>query len=242
MFSKLGYDSGVLRLNRATVRGFGGLAILLLASIASAQINAAPPSVTSQGFGGHAISGVSPSVTSLGPHGYAPGSNPAFPNSQPRAGISPNAPQDGHHHPHHTGGYYPWGGAVYAVPYYGYYENGGDAANEPDEPYNGGPTIFDRRGSGTAPRPPASDYADSDPAPSPSAEATPAKDQPETVLVFKDGHQLEVANYAIVGSTLYDLTDGHRRKVMLAELDLPATAKQNDDRGIDFQLPSTQGN
>jgi hypothetical protein len=55
--------------------------------------------------------------------------------------------------------------------------------------------------------------------------------------VFKDGQRLDVSNYAIVGNTLYDLTPGHRRKVALAELDLSATAKENDDRGIDFQLP-----
>ena len=36
---------------------------------------------------------------------------------------------------------------------------------------------------------------------------------------------------------LYDLTPGHRAKIALADLDLTATAKQNDDRGIDFQLP-----
>ena len=58
-----------------------------------------------------------------------------------------------------------------------------------------------------------------------------------TTLVFKDGHQLEVENYAIVGQTLYDLTPGHARKVALASLDLEATAKQNDDRGVIFQLP-----
>jgi hypothetical protein len=55
--------------------------------------------------------------------------------------------------------------------------------------------------------------------------------------VFKDGQRLDVSNYAIVGNTLYDLTPGHRRKVALGELDLSATAKENDDRGIDFQLP-----
>ena len=58
------------------------------------------------------------------------------------------------------------------------------------------------------------------------------------MLVFKDGHQLEVENYAIVGATLYDLTEGHRRKVALSDLDLTSTAKQNDDRGIDFHLPA----
>jgi len=35
------------------------------------------------------------------------------------------------------------------------------------------------------------------------------------------------------------LTGGRRQKIALADLDLSATAKQNDDRGIDFQIPST---
>jgi hypothetical protein len=74
--------------------------------------------------------------------------------------------------------------------------------------------------------------------PAAQSDDPPASDQPQTVLVFKDGHQLEVANYAIVGSTLYDLTDGRHHKIGLAELDLTATAKQNDDRGIDFQVPA----
>jgi hypothetical protein len=55
--------------------------------------------------------------------------------------------------------------------------------------------------------------------------------------VFKDGHQIEVANYAIVGSMLYDLTGGRRQKIALADLDLAATEKQNEDRGIDFRVP-----
>jgi len=56
--------------------------------------------------------------------------------------------------------------------------------------------------------------------------------------VFKDGHQLEVENYAIVGSTLYDLTEGRRHKIPLSDLDLDTTTKQNEERGIDFQVPS----
>ena len=131
---------------------------------------------------------------------------------------------------------------MYAVPYYGYYNSGDDATDAPDEQYNGGPTIFDRRGPGTAPAQYASAPRDgTQPEPSTPAaqpDATPAPDQPQTVLVFKDGHQLEVANYAILGSTLYDLTEGRRHKIALADLDLTATAKQNDDRGIDFQVPA----
>jgi hypothetical protein len=63
--------------------------------------------------------------------------------------------------------------------------------------------------------------------------------QPTTTLVFKDGHQIEIANYAIVSQTLYDLTPGHPRKIALADLDLPATEKQNDDNGVTFALPSS---
>jgi len=60
-------------------------------------------------------------------------------------------------------------------------------------------------------------------------------------LIFKDGHQLEVANYAIVGDTLFDLTEGRRHKIALADLNLTATSKQNEGRGIDFQLPAGAG-
>jgi hypothetical protein len=49
---------------------------------------------------------------------------------------------------------------------------------------------------------------------------------------------LEVQNYAIVGNMLYDLTPGHHGKIAIADLDVAATAKQNDDRGIDFHVPA----
>jgi hypothetical protein len=71
----------------------------------------------------------------------------------------------------------------------------------------------------------------------PSPVAEPVQNQPNTVLVFKDGHQQEVGNYAIIGSTLYDLSNGHTKKVALAELDVAATMKQNDERGVEFRLP-----
>jgi hypothetical protein len=68
-------------------------------------------------------------------------------------------------------------------------------------------------------------------------EPEPAPAPEPTVLIYKDGHQMEVGNYAIVGATLFDLTPGHPRRVALAELDLPATQKLNDDHGVNFQLP-----
>jgi len=242
MAHKLGYDGRVKGSNRAIRKGFGVVAGLLLCAVtAMGQINAAPPSVTSMGFGGRAINGVRPSVTSLGPRGYTPGFNPAFPNSRPLFNYG-----RGNHH--HHNGYAPLGAAVYAVPIYGYaYDDAGDEADNAaaEDQYNGGPTIFDRRGPGTAYRPPAesagshdrsSDELEASSEPSMPPDPAPTA-QPETVLVFKDGHQQEVGNYAIVGDTLYDLTGDRRHKIALSDLDLDATVKQNDDRGIDFAVP-----
>jgi len=59
------------------------------------------------------------------------------------------------------------------------------------------------------------------------------------VLVFKDGHQLDVSNYAIVGNTLFDLTPGHSRRIALADLNLDGTRQQNEERGILFELPAS---
>ncbi len=75
--------------------------------------------------------------------------------------------------------------------------------------------------------------------PASAAAEDPVTAQPSTVLVFKDGHQSDVHNYAIVGDTLFDLGAGRTRKILLADLDLPATHKANDERGVDFQIPAS---
>lgn len=59
-----------------------------------------------------------------------------------------------------------------------------------------------------------------------------------TVLVFRDGHKLEVSNYAIMGSTLFVLA-GQRAKIPVSDLDLPATVKANDERGTSFYVPNS---
>jgi len=249
MLRRTEYDLSV-RLNRAIGVGLGSVVLALglvaLSATANAQINGMPASVTSPGFGGRQVNGVAPSVTSLGPRGYAPGSPTCcFRGVTPLNGFASSHPNPGFRH-HPGNGNLGWGG-VYAAPYYGYYDSGADVAGDPSgDQYTGGPTIFDRRGSGAAPPPSASyparpssyDAQDQPTDPAGQDETASASDQPQTVLVFKDGHQVEVANYAIVGSTLYDLSSGHRQKIALSDLDLSATAKQNDDRGVDFQLPS----
>jgi hypothetical protein len=63
---------------------------------------------------------------------------------------------------------------------------------------------------------------------------------PATVLVFRDQHKREVQNYAIVGRTLWNFAPQHTEKIPLSDLDLPATAKANDERGVDFHVPGAQ--
>jgi len=64
---------------------------------------------------------------------------------------------------------------------------------------------------------------------------------PATVLVFRDQHQQEIQNYAIVGQTLWHFTPQRTVKIALANLDLPATQKANEDRGVTFQVPGHEG-
>jgi hypothetical protein len=92
--------------------------------------------------------------------------------------------------------------------------------------------VYDRRPE-HAPEAQAAEPSQPSSEPSSSAESN----EPRTLLIFKDGRQMEVSNYAIMGSTLY-LFAGDHRKISLADLDIDATRKANDDRGIEFRVPS----
>jgi len=75
-------------------------------------------------------------------------------------------------------------------------------------------------------------------APSPRQEERTQPGAP-TMLVFRDRHQQEVQNYAIVGQTVWVFAPQHTQKIPLSDLDLLATTKANDERGVDFYLPGT---
>jgi hypothetical protein len=56
-------------------------------------------------------------------------------------------------------------------------------------------------------------------------------------LVFKDGRPpVEVHDYVLTRNTLY-VWDRHQLVIPTDKLDLAATAKANQDAGVDFQLP-----
>jgi hypothetical protein len=58
-----------------------------------------------------------------------------------------------------------------------------------------------------------------------------------TLLVFRDKHTQEVQNYAIVGGTVWIFSEQRATKLPLSWLDIEATTKANDDRGVNFQVP-----
>ena len=76
-----------------------------------------------------------------------------------------------------------------------------------------------------------------------SRTAAPARRQVEenstpTLLVFRDKHTQEVQNYAVVGGTLWIFSEKRATKLPLSWLDIEATTKANDERGIDFRVPN----
>ena len=68
-------------------------------------------------------------------------------------------------------------------------------------------------------------------------EAQGASIIPATVLVFRDQHKQEIQNYAIIGQTLWSFGSPRTQKIPLTDLDLPATIKANDERGVTFHVP-----
>jgi len=70
-----------------------------------------------------------------------------------------------------------------------------------------------------------------------AAASAPVDDKtPATVFIFKDGHQLETKNYAIMGGTLFDFSSKMLKKIQMDEIDSAATLKANDDRGVTMKL------
>src|SRR5208282_5098669 len=181
------------------------------------------------------INGTPPSVTSLGTRGNISNSRVTFStrNGEPKG--------EAHRQHHHFVTYTPPIGYAIPVPYAVDIADTDDDANADDNDanYQGGPTVFDRRGLGEESYVPPVKYSRRPRAQSEDADLAPEPPQIPTLLIFKDGRKVELENYAIVGDTLFDLTPGHTRKVAVADLDLDSTRKQNDDRGVSFQLPPT---
>jgi hypothetical protein len=234
---------------------------LLLVSTSPAQISSTGASSSGSGHSASVAPYTGPVAPPTGAfvhNGFTPGSSGVTLSTHtPHSPTGTHSGSNANHHPHRSvngTAYYPY---IYALPVpYAVDVSDADSSDNDDDDdaqYQGGPTIFDRRGSGPdsyipplSPGPAHAPDLAAGGAPAEDAsvaESAPERPQPPTTLVFKDGHQIEVNNYAIVSQTLYDLTPGHPRKIAVADLDLSATQKQNDDHGVVFQLPpSPQAN
>ncbi len=80
---------------------------------------------------------------------------------------------------------------------------------------------------------------------SPAVQASTQRpvETPPAVLIYRDGHSEEVSSYSIIGRMIYTKADywtagTWTRTIQIADLDIPATLKQNQQRGVKFELPS----
>jgi len=240
------------RLSKRSVSILIGTSALAIAVVlpSTAQMYGGPHTTTT--VGGHALA---PPATITAP------SARFTPNALPSVTSIPNYGYRYHYHygPYFNGSYsgrgYRYGGWSYVIPYYypvddsayGYdYVGGGSGP----ELYSGPPIgPNDPTLHIMAEQPPARPYFQEPPdapayaPPRPpmapfAVAAPPAEVKPSdpTVLVFRNGRHQEVTNYAIMGDTLYVFDEG-RKKIALADLDIPATVKANDDRGTEFRMP-----
>ncbi len=71
----------------------------------------------------------------------------------------------------------------------------------------------------------------------PVAQMASAGSDSPAILVFKDGTNMTIKNYAIYGTNIVVLTP-ERKKFPIAALDIPATQKANDAAGYELHLPA----
>jgi hypothetical protein len=55
---------------------------------------------------------------------------------------------------------------------------------------------------------------------------------PVTVFIYRDGHEMEVRDYAIFGKTLWVFNGQTARKFPLADSNLAANRRVNEEQGI----------
>jgi hypothetical protein len=73
-----------------------------------------------------------------------------------------------------------------------------------------------------------------------AAVAAPIAEEPALTLIFNDGHQQSIRNYALTSNYLLVLDDGgsgRQQRIRLTDLNLPATQRAAQSAGLDFAPP-----
>ena len=151
----------------------------------------------------------------------------------------------GHHHHGFRRGWYGYG----SYPYYGWYSPfywdwASSSYDQSDNDYAQYQTMNDinrladevqqlreeRETRAAAPQP----------APSPQQPAKLQQQQEDLpiIVVFLDKRIQEVKNYAVANEMLVVLDGNRKKKYPLADIDLAATMKLNDERGVEFDVPN----
>ncbi len=216
---------------------------------ASAQINGTPPSVTSLPLS-HFLPNAPASITSLG----RLDSDVEFRRILGTAPNLRNFPVRQFPFNRQIGRGRGVGSFGYSIPYYipydasgyGYdYVSGSDTYSAPpngpsepvlhiivEQPPAQPPQTYREHVTADSNEPRVGRHADEAP---PEAVADSRPSDP-TVLIFRDGRKQEISNYAIMGQVVY-VFDEHTKKIPLTDLDVSATVKANDDRGLEFKVP-----
>ncbi len=73
----------------------------------------------------------------------------------------------------------------------------------------------------------------------PAAQPAPQAERlaPMAVFVLRDGTRIESRNYGIAGQTIWILNERHARMIKASDLDVAATNKLNEERGVDLVIP-----
>jgi hypothetical protein len=219
----------------ASVRlGAAVLALVATALFSLVPVSAAQSHPTTSSSSGHTA------TTAAAAHSTSWASSSTT-SSSSTAHTAPSTPSRNNAPVRRSRGY--WRGGIYypyAVTGSGTTEANNASGNSEAE-CQGGPTIFERCSSASGSYIPTMSEGPAHASAPQSSFAGAANSSADsfnpTTLVFKDGHEVEVDNYAVAGHTLYDLTPGSPQKIALSDLDLSATQKQNHDRGAVFELP-----
>jgi hypothetical protein len=87
-------------------------------------------------------------------------------------------------------------------------------------------------------RPP---YTDAPYGPAPYAASAPVSDEPALTLIFNDGHQQSIRNYALTSNYILVLDNapsGREQRIPLTDLNVPATEKAAQQAGLEFTPPA----
>jgi hypothetical protein len=131
-----------------------------------------------------------------------------------------------------------YGGSGYPAYSAGYQGPGPDAGSLPPDASGVGEQIAQLSAqvndlqNHVAQKPPADSVSGS-----PAQQAPPAPASPPLTVVLTNGKTLQVQNYAVMGSVLWDLSSQPTRKIPFANIDVPASTKATEASGAEFPRP-----